>query len=58
MENEQFISQFPSIKETQVLTDEMMSEIESGDCTKCTTSCKKKTTGSGTTIDPTLPKKL
>lgn len=30
MKTEEYISKFPSIKETQVLTEEMMTEIEAG----------------------------
>ena len=45
MKTKKQIAKFPSIKESQVLSTDMMSEIESGDCTKCTSSCKKKSSG-------------
>lgn len=49
MELKEVIDKFPSIKETQVLSSEMMSEIESGDsCEKnCQPGCKKGCTPGG-----------
>lgn len=41
MKSENLVEKFPSIMETQVLSDNMMSEIESGgDCKSCSPSCK------------------
>ena len=33
---------FDSIKDTEVLSDEIMNEIEGATCDKCTHSCSKK----------------
>jgi hypothetical protein len=61
--DEKINEMFPSIMKTQVLTDEMMSEIESGDpCDKgcqpgcknaCTPGNKNLNSGNGTPSSPT-----
>lgn len=61
-------SEFNSIKNSEILSNELMNEIEGAECTSCSQSCRKKKSttnngndgngGNGTEIPITVPVEL